>query len=86
MNNCPFKTGDRIFRKDDGAIGKVIEVTERGFKYELDKPKVMIARWGMVELSGETFCDLGYGDIRWELYDGKNKIEPLKVTYHSAPN
>lgn len=76
--NCPFEQGDRIFRKIDGEIATVTKITEKGFKYDLDKPKPMIPRWGMIEMGGECY-EIGF--YQWELYNGKNKIQPLKIQY-----
>ncbi len=73
----PFKVTDRIFNNYDGSIATVTELTEKGFKYELDEPKNYGARIG-VATGGECY-ELGFE--HWSVYDGTNKVKPLVITY-----
>ena len=73
----PFPVGARIFDLYRGVSATVIEHTERGFKYALDKPFFMGSRFGYT--TGGELYEAGFDS--WELWTGTNKVREAICEY-----
>lgn len=62
---CPFKPGYRILDTYSNYFATVTEITEKGFKYKLDEPHSLGARFGAYQ-EGECY-ELGFPF--WRLVD-----------------
>jgi hypothetical protein len=74
----PFSKDDKIFSKSHGYVATVTGLTDKGFTYVLDDPRVLVARWGWIQHGGEVY-ETGFAD--WELFTGSNTTVPLKVSF-----
>lgn len=95
---APFKVGDRVHNKHSSwPDATVTKITERGFKYEYDKPVLISPRLGSTT-GGEAYCEgfeswevvqpaAGVGELSaWQIVYNALESEGSKVIFDDAAN